>query len=422
MDTSILQTSLWSATAIPPPATDALVGERSTETLVIGGGFTGCSTALHLAERGLHVSLLEACEVGFGGSGRNVGMVNAAHTIEPKTILARLGSDYGEKFISRLAMGPNLVRSLIDRYQIECHAGNRGIVKIADSKAEMTRLNQFAYQLQVRGASIDTLSASAVSELTGREKVCGGIIDNRNFTLQPLSYVRGLAQAAVSLGAHVYANSKVLELNRINGKWVVKTALGSMRADRVVICTGAYGSELTKNLNKSFVPVGCFLLATKPLTSDMRQHALPQQDISFIDSKRAMRFARYDQSGRLIIGTLGWLPSNELSSNWAKRLLRSFFPSLPEMSFDFKWAGNIDLTDDHLPWLSMPEENLYVVGGLNGRGIALGTYLGKEVASWVSGASELDLSLPVKPIHKIPCRALKQKLYSTAFKGSLFFQ
>jgi glycine/D-amino acid oxidase-like deaminating enzyme len=416
MDKSGLQTSLWAATATPPPSTEKLAGVHRAAVLIIGGGFTGCSTALHLAKAGTAVAVLEGSDIGFGASGRNVGMVNAAVSLNPKEVLRRLPAPFGERLLDGLAASPALVRALAAEHDIECNIGKRGIAKVAHSRAGMRGVRETVAQWQARGAQIDLLTPEEVTRATGTAHSFGGMIDHRNFTLQPLSYVRGLGAAAIGAGARIFTQSRVLGLSRVGTNWVARTALGSVIAQKALICTGAYSTDLIPGMTRSFTPAGCFMLATVPLSEEMRRFALPNDDSSFIDSQHAVQFARYDRTHRLIIGTLGWLPEGGAGERWARKALRHFFRQLPKVEFDFLWTGNIDLTDDHLPWLSKPQANLYAIGGFNGRGIGAGTYWGGVLSAWLQGMPEDELPLPVEPMPYIQFRQVKQTFYSNAFR------
>lgn len=418
MDTSGLQTSLWGATARPAPPTAKLLGSHRTAVLIVGGGFTGCSTALHLAKAGTDVIVLEGSEIGFGASGRNVGMVNAAPSLLPAEVLRRLPAPFGERLLNGLATSPALVRSLVAEHDIECSIGGRGIVKVAHSRAGLSGIREMVAQWRARGAAIDLLTPEEIAQVTGRKHSFGGMIDHRNFILQPLSYVRGLGAAAIAAGARIFTESRVVGLSRVGAHWMARTALGTVIAEKVLVCTGAYSTDLIPGLVSSFTPVGCFLLATTPLREDIRRCALPDRDISFIDSQRALHFARCDDSQRLIVGALGWLPEARSAEGWARRTLRDFFPQLPDVQFDFAWTGNIDLTDDHLPWLARPQPNLHAIGGFNGRGIGAGTYLGGVLSAWLRGLPDDELPLPVKLMPRIRFRRIKQTFYSNAFKAT----
>lgn len=411
--------SLWMATALPAPPSDKLSGSHRTAVLIVGGGFTGCSTALHLAKAGTDVLVLEGSEIGFGASGRNVGMVNAALSLTPREVLDRLPAPFGERLLQGLATSPALVRALAFEHGIDCDIGGRGIVKVAHSRAGLRTIRETVTQWKARGAPVDLLTSDEIAQATGRTNSFGGMIDHRNFILQPLSYVRGLCTAAIAAGARIFTQSRVLELSRVGADWVARTPSGSVIAEKVLICTGAYSTDLIPGMVKSFTPVGCFLLATRPLGEELRGFALPHREISFIDSQHPLHFARYDSTYRLIVGTLGCLPEGSFAAGWARKTLRDFFPKLPAVQLDFAWAGNIDVTDDHLPWLSRPQANLYAIGGFNGRGIGAGTYWGRVLCAWLRGMPDEELPLPVKPIPHVRFRRVKQALYSNAFRATL---
>jgi glycine/D-amino acid oxidase-like deaminating enzyme len=166
VDKSGLQTSLWAATAPPAPPTAKLVGSHRAAVLIIGGGFTGCSTALYLAKAGTDVVVLEGSEIGFGASGRNVGMVNAALSLNPKGILRRLPAPFGERLLDGLAASPALVRALAAEHEIDCNIGGRGIVKVAHSRAGMRGVRETVAQWQARGSPIDLLSKEEMTRAT----------------------------------------------------------------------------------------------------------------------------------------------------------------------------------------------------------------------------------------------------------------
>ncbi|EXL06515.1 FAD-dependent oxidoreductase [Brucella anthropi] len=413
-DSSGFQTSLWAATAPDAPQTERFIGEVQTDVLIIGGGFTGCSTALHLAKKNVDVIVLEGAEVGFGGSGRNIGLVNAGLWLNPSVVVERLPKPFGDRIIAGLGQAPAIVRQIASDYGIQCDIGSKGVMKAAHSRAAMKDIEKLVAEWHRLGEPVEVLSKSDMASALGTSRVEGGLIDHRTFTIQPLAYARGLAAAALKEGARIYTSSRVVSLQQHESRWIARTAEGHVVADKVLVSTGAYSSELIPDMVDSFVPAGCFALATKELPDEMRAGVLPGQS-AFFDSRPAMHFARYDRTNRLIVGTLGWLPASGDAVSWGKKVLKGYFPQLGNVAFDFAWTGNIDFTDNHLPWLSRPAPGLYAIGGFNGRGIGPGTYWGQILADWLTTLPDAELPLPVGPIKRVRFKKAKQAFYSTAF-------
>ncbi|MEZ5925923.1 MAG: FAD-binding oxidoreductase [Hyphomicrobiaceae bacterium] len=411
-----LNRSIWASTAKAGPETRPLQGDVTAEVAVIGGGFSGLSTALHLAERGTDVRLLEADEVGWGGSGRNAGLVNAGLFVDPSVIVGHYGERHGPGFARLLGNAPLLVRELIERHRIDCDAGDRGIVKAAHSNAALRTVQETVRQWQDLGEPVELLSAADVARRTGSSFYKGGLIDHRSFTIEPLAYARGLADAAVEAGAKLHARSRARRIEAVAGGVRIETDQGTLAAKRAVIATGAYDQALLPSLTRAFVPVGYFLVATEPLSHNMRAQVLPEKQAVY-DTQPSLLSVRYNREHRLVVGNLGWLPPERSGRTWAGHVLRELFPMLGDIRFTHGWSGVLDMTDDHMPWLAEPMPNVLMVGGFNGRGIGPGTAWGKVLADWA--ASGDASSLPIRPqaVPNIRSRWIKGHAYQAAFKG-----
>ncbi|MEM7564875.1 MAG: FAD-dependent oxidoreductase, partial [Pseudomonadota bacterium] len=220
--------SLWSQTAISAPDCGTLETSVSADVLVVGAGFTGLSSALHLAEKGVSVVLLEAQTIGFGGSGRNAGLVNAGVWQTPDHVCQVLGPEVGERFNHALRDSPQTVFDLISRYQIDCEATQCGTVNVAHKASAMSYLEERTRQIQNLGAEVRLIDGTESQRMSASPFYRhGGILDPNAGTLQPLSYVRGLAKAAISSGVRVFENSPVVSLKPEAGKWVATTATGA---------------------------------------------------------------------------------------------------------------------------------------------------------------------------------------------------
>ena len=401
---------LWERTAPPGPPTPALAGEATAEVAVIGAGFTGLSAALHLAERGVDAVVLEAEAVGFGASGRNVGLVNAGMWVMPDALAGALGPVHGPRLLALLGDAPALVFDLVARHGIPCEAepvgtlhcavGRRGLAEIAARAAQWSRL----------GAPVDLLDAAETEARTGTRAYAGALLDRRAGTIQPLAYVRGLAAAAIAAGARVHGDSAVLATERAGGLWRLRTARGSVRASRVVAATDAYTGAVWPELRREQVGLPYFNVATPPLSGNLARSILPGRQGAW-DTRSVLSHFRLDRAGRLIVGSVGALRGTGTTVHraWARRLIRRLFPQLGAVPFESEWYGRIGMTADHLPRFHRPAEGVVSVSGYNGRGIAPGTVLGRELARLLTGEiDEADMALPLTPVGRAPARRIRE--------------
>lgn len=417
-----LPDSLWAESASPAPLTTSVQGQLCASVVIIGGGFTGLSTALHLAEKGMDVIVLEAQEIGFGGSGRNVGLVNAGLWVNPDEVEATLGSTCGQRLNAQLAAAPDLVFHLIERFGIECEAVRNGTLHLSHSGRGDRILIKRAHQLQTRGAPVELKDQTTTARLTGTNRYRSSLFDPRAGTIQPLSYARGLAYAAQSLGARIYTSSAVTELsNNGDGEWTVNTANGSVIANQVVIATNAYSGHLHNPLKQSFIPVCFFQYATHPLAPELLEKILPQKHGCW-DTRQVMSSIRLDNSGRLIIGSIGNVTDtgNKFLQSWASHQLSRLFPDCFKQSeishnpdfWSHSWSGRIAFSNDHLPHLHSLAPGLTACIGYSGRGIGPGTIVGKSLADHLTGMPLEEMSIPVTQLKPITARRTRAQYFA----------
>jgi glycine/D-amino acid oxidase-like deaminating enzyme len=266
---------LWEKTAPAAPPTTALVGDHHSDVVVVGGGYTGLSAALHLAEAGAGVVLLEAAEIGFGGAGRNVGLVNAGMWVQPDVLVETMGQDRGEALLSLLGGAPQLVFDVIEKHGIACEAVHRGTLHCAVGAAGLKELQQRAAQWRRRGADVELLDAAETAEKTGTSAYAAALLDRRAGTIQPLAYARGLARAAIAAGAALHTGSRVDSLRRSGSAWRLVTAEGSVTAGRVIVATDAYSGTPWGGLRSEQVKLPFFNFATEPLPGGLHSGSCP---------------------------------------------------------------------------------------------------------------------------------------------------
>lgn len=410
--------SLWEGSAEERALSTPMLGDITTDVAIVGGGYTGLSTALHLAERGITCHVLEARQIGFGGSGRNAGLVNAGLWLPPQDVRAALGEQRGNRLVETLGNGPEYVFSLIERHQMRCEARRTGTIHAAHAPAGLAELKRRAAEWQRLGAPVHLLDAEETARRVGSKRFFGGLLDERAGTINPMGYARGLARAAQAAGAKLHTGVPVTRLKREGDRWHLETGAGRVVANAVVLATNAYTDDLWPGLKQSFTIIHYFQLATEPLGA--RADAILPEGQGLWDTGRIMFSLRRDAFGHLIIGSMGRVIGDRegLSRRWAQRRLQRLFPELGAVSWEKAWHGQIAMTPDHLPRIHRLAEGLYTPIGYNGRGISPGTMFGKAMADLLAGGREEDLPLPVTDLKPVVSAPIMTRLYDMAFTAN----
>jgi glycine/D-amino acid oxidase-like deaminating enzyme len=409
-----LSHGLWEITAPPAPPTLPLKDEVRADVAIIGCGYTGLSTALRLAEAGAKVVALEAVEIGFGGAGRNVGLVNAGMWLAPDDVATRLGADYGERLLELLGDGPSEVEALVNRHRIACEFVRNGTLHCAIGQFGLATIEERCAQWGARGAPVKVLSREETARRIGVNIYAGSLLDLRAGTIQPLAYARGLARAALAAGAALHTQSPVRSAERGGAGWRLQTDSGSVTAEWVVVATDAYaeGGPWPQGKREQ-IRVPYFNFATRPLSDELRASILPGQEGCW-DTRMIMNSFRFDQAGRLLFGSIGALrlAGLEVHRAWAKRALKKTFPQIGEVEFEAQWYGMMGMTGNALPRFHRLAENVISFSGYNGRGIGTGTVFGRLLADHVLGKlSDKDMPLPVTTPDAPVFPALREAYY-----------
>jgi glycine/D-amino acid oxidase-like deaminating enzyme len=401
-------TCLWSTTAAPGPELGQLGESVRTQVAIVGAGYTGLSAALHLATAGRDVVVLDAADVGERASGLNGGQVIPGLKHAPDVLEEMFGPLVGSRLVDTVASGPDLVFDLIQKYEIACAATRAGWIQPATSAAALEAIAARVDQWRRRGADVELLSAKETARLTGSQRYSGGWIDRRGGTVQPLSYVRGLARAVRSAGARIFIRTPATDLEQTGREWRIRTPRGSVACQTAILATDAYTDRLVDPLRRTLIPVPSFQVATEPIPEKLRQTILPEGQ-SASDTWHLLRYFRLD-AGRLILGSRGTFADvpAAVAARHHYRAVREIFPQLEGIRYEYHWGGLVGMTRDHLPHLHELARGLLTGLGYNGRGVAMATVMGRILAQWALGMPASDLAFPVTSLAPIPMHRFNQ--------------
>ena len=402
-----LPASLYAQTAQPGAAAPPLEGAARAGAIVVGGGLTGLSSALHLAERGVDVVVLERNEVGWGASGRNGGQVNPGLKFDPGRIEADFGPGLGRRMADFSGAAPQRVFDLVERHQIICEARQGGTIRAAKSRRNAEAVRASAEAAARRGDPAAFLDRAAIAEATGTGRYLCGMLDRRGGNVNPLGYTRGLARAAQQAGARIHGGSPVERIERQADGWRVTTPGGSVTAEWLALCTNGYTDGAWPGLRRSIVPVFSMIAATEPLPEPLARAVLPSRSVLYEIASMTVYY-RLDQWNRLLIG--GRSPSRDTGAAADYRYLVDYalklWPGLREVAWTHFWNGQLAISTDHYPHFHEPAPGVLAVLAYNGRGVAMATAMGTQVAARILGAAQDELAMPITGVRTIPFHGL----------------
>ncbi|WP_313615702.1 FAD-binding oxidoreductase [Agrobacterium sp.] len=398
--------TLWFATAVPAPETTRLEGRVEADICVVGAGYTGLTTALELARKGIKVALVEAQEAGFGGSGRNAGHCTPTFSYYSLPSLKKmLGEPWAERIIHRQTRANDRVVEMISTYNIDCEWVQNGYVMGALRPGAMSIMQKKSDDYAEAGARCRVINKDEVEAMTGSPRFYGAWYHEEGGHVNPLSYARGLARAVQQEGGTIYTSSPVEDVQPENGKWSVRTPTGSVLADKVIFATGAYTVGGWKGLDRSFRIKKVFIAATQPLDPETRKHVLPH-NTTMHDGRGDIYVYKYNREGR-IVASMFPMGQRGVDPEYTRKVmtdrLKFLHPQIKEdIRWEYFWYGELDMQMRTIPRLYDLAPGVVACTGLSGRGVPTGSMLGGILSEWALGVPDKDLSLKIEPLHKAP--------------------
>ena len=389
--------SLWQATSAPRPALSRFRGGDQFDVAIIGGGYTGLSSAKYLAELGLSPIVVEANYIGWGASGRNGGVVSDKFRVSLKEINRVYGLEAARRMHNLGIEAVEHIDSLVDKYKItSAEYKPSGSLRCAHTQRAYEKLKEecewFNSVLGDRAYRI--LSPANVREETGSSAFCGGMLNARGGVIHPLNFALGWASGLLRAGIAICEETAVLHVSSEEGGVVVETDKGTIRVKYVVLASNSYSriSSATKFLAKSIIPFRSAIIATAPLEGTAAEHLL-RLSRSYTETRRMMRWFRKAQ-GRLLYGGRGAFgrDDSELAFLALRKAMVQQFPELKDVEVEYRWSGLVGVTLDSLPHLGKCNNRVIYAAGYNGSGVAISSLIGKYVARLVIG-EKVDLGL-----------------------------
>ena len=380
--------SYYAVTANDVPPVTPLEGDVRADVCIVGAGYTGLSAALHLAERGYSVVVLEAERIGWGASGRNGGQLGIGQRKDQRALEERLGKEWAHRLWDLGVESNALVKELITRHAISCDL-KPGLIQAAWKKGDAdwhrTEVDHMASEYGY--SKMRYLTREEMRETIASDCYHGGIFDEDGAHLHPLNYALGLARAARAKGVVIHEESRVTDISRTDPA-TVKTAKGSVRAAHVVLACNAYLGMLEPRVAGAIMPINNFIIATEPLGDEAR--SLIRNDACVQDTKFVIDYYRLSADGRLLFGGGESYSPNlpkDIASFVRKPMLR-VFPQLTKKRIDYAWSGAVAITLKRMPHFGRLAPNIVFAHGYSGQGINIATLGGKLVAEAVAGQAE----------------------------------
>lgn len=377
------QDSYYTHSAVLPQARLPLAGDCRVEVAVIGGGYTGLSAALHLAQAGLRVAVFEANRVGWGASGRNGGQIHSGQRHDPEWFEARYDPAVARRFFQMGEDAKALVRSLIEKHDIDCELKS-GLIDAAHKRSFVSAYRDHVAHMNDRyDHPVAWLDREETSRRLGTDVYYGAIYDPTAGHLHPLKFALGLAEAAIAEGALIFENTPVQQITDRDQPTLV-TPGGVVRADKLLLCGNGYMGGLAPELDARVMPINNFIAATRPLSP--AEIPLPGDECAS-DSRFVINYWRMSADKRLLFGggenySAGF-PRD--IAGFVRKPLSAIYPQFKNIEIDYAWGGTLAVTVHRVPLLQRLQDRVWTAAGFSGQGVTIAPLAGQILAEAVLG-------------------------------------
>ena len=398
-----------------------LEGDIQADVAVLGAGYSGLSTAIHLAEKGYKVAVVEGARVGWGASGRNGGQIVNGHNASLDTIRRRYGEEAGAFVGGLVQEGGRIIRRLVSTYGIDCDLKD-GNIYAAYTAAHMKDL-EHKKALWKRYGMDDhqLLDREAMRRLVNTDAYVGGMLDTTGGHMHPLNLTLGEAKALESLGGTIYEQSPVTKVEHEADKPVIHTAKGRVTANVAVLCGNAYLGHVVPKLVSRVMPVSTQMMATEPLGRERALSLIPS-DMCVEDVRYILDYFRLSADNRMIFGggtVYGGTDPADVRAK-LKPNMEKVFPSLKGVKIDHAWSGNFALSFSRVPQMGKIGRNTYFAHGYSGHGVTGSHLFGKILSEAIDGDLSRFSQFEKLPWIPFPGGRMFRAQYSTI--GSWWYQ
>jgi glycine/D-amino acid oxidase-like deaminating enzyme len=389
------------------PGDEILAGlSPKADVIVVGAGIPGLSAAYQLARRGVSVVVLETETIGWGASSRNGGMALTGLKLDAAVVEKRYGTDLTRQLFDDSIASLATVEEIVRREQIACGFTRTGHLLVANKPAHYIALQQEAqWYAQHFNHVTHTISKSELSNEIGSDVYYGGLVDETSAGLNPAQYVVGLAKAAQKAGAMLSPHTRLVHIQKTPSGYRLKTSRGETLAGQVLVTTGGYTSQATPGLQQRIIPIGSYIIATEPVSEELRRQLIPNDRMVF-DYRHFLNYFRFSADNRMVFGgRAAFFPETASSIRNSAEILRKemvyVFPQLKNTEVAYAWGGTLDFAFDQMPHAGQLD-GIYYALGFAGHGVALGTHLGVKIADAMLDGTVSQLPYNAYPFPQAP--------------------